>query len=141
MSRKKRLKNRGLVGPKMRAAAAREPGRARDGVATGFQSSEKAALFEELAQSLAGKITSTSLPEASARSEAEPADGRTVHLETLFLCTPAAGADRRVPQALRCEYISDGEGAMIRHPLSLRGAQRRSNLHRAGMASSPRSSR
>src|ERR1700687_1222393 len=75
MSRKKRLKNRGLVGPKMRAAAAREPGRGRDGVAAGFQSSEKAALFEELAQSLAGKITSTSLPEASARSEAEPADG------------------------------------------------------------------
>jgi hypothetical protein len=75
MSRKKRLKNRGMVGPKMRAAAAREPGLARDGIATGFRSSEKAALFEELAQSLAGKISPASLPDANARSEDEAAEG------------------------------------------------------------------
>ena len=59
----------------MQVAGARETGLTRDGIATGLRYSEKAALFEELAQSLAGKTTSDSPPDANARSEGEPASG------------------------------------------------------------------
>ena len=72
MRRKKRLKARNIVGPKMRAAA-QEPEAARDGTTT-FRSSDKDALFEELARSLAGAIPSeslVSLPDQHLKSEPE----------------------------------------------------------------------
>ena len=61
----------------------------------------------------------------------EPADGRTVHLQALLLCAAAAGADRRVPQALRRRHLSDGEGAVMATLVTLRTALGKSPLVRA----------
>lgn len=72
MRRKKRLKRRNIVGPKMQAAAAPEPETVGDRMPTAFRSSEKAALFEELARSLAGAIPTVTLPDQSPGSEPEP---------------------------------------------------------------------
>ena len=59
----------------------------------------------------------------------EPPDGRAVHLEALYLCAAAAGPDRRIPQALRGGYLSDGEIAMTQ--VVLRTALGKSPLVRA----------
>jgi predicted amidohydrolase YtcJ len=71
MKRKKRLKDQGVVGSKTGAAAVREPRPTRDGMTTAFRSSEKAALFEELARSLADNAPSVSLPDKDVLSEDE----------------------------------------------------------------------
>lgn len=55
MSRKKRSKQRLIVGPNMRAVAGQQGGSLQGGL-TAFRSSEKVALFEELAQSLARRV-------------------------------------------------------------------------------------
>lgn len=68
MRRKKRLKDRGTVGPKMRAAA-REPDFAGGASATRFRSEDKAALFEELAKSMAGKNDSTPVPDVNLKPD------------------------------------------------------------------------
>ncbi len=68
MRRKKRLKVRGSVGPQM-AAAAREPGLAGGPSATSFRSEDKAALFEELARSMAGKTDLAGPPDLSVKPD------------------------------------------------------------------------
>jgi hypothetical protein len=56
----------------MRAAAARERASIDGDMATALRSTEKAAVFEELARSLAGTIPAASSPDASLISEYEP---------------------------------------------------------------------
>src|SRR5215216_1958115 len=64
---RKRFKNR-VIGPKMRAAAEREES---DGLvfASKFQSSDKAALFDELAKSLAGVIPPAASTDQNLRTD------------------------------------------------------------------------
>ena len=68
MRRKKRIKDRGSVGPQMRAAA-REPEIAGGASATRFRSEDKAALFEELARSMAGKADSAPPTDLTAKPD------------------------------------------------------------------------
>ena len=71
--------------------------------------------------------------------EDEPPDGRAVHLEALHLRAAAAGPDRRIPQALRGGYLSDGEVTMTQ--VVLRTALGKSPLVRALKQGTVRSDR
>src|SRR5882724_9668510 len=73
MNRKKRSKQRVSVGPKMRAVAGQQPGSPASGL-TDIRSSEKAALFEELAQSLARTAASAAEQEARSENGNDPAN-------------------------------------------------------------------
>jgi len=53
---RKRLKNRGVVGPRMKAAAEQTLGTVPEELRPSLQAPKKAALFQELAKSLAGTI-------------------------------------------------------------------------------------
>jgi hypothetical protein len=104
MSRKKRSKQRVPVGPKMRAVAGQQPGLPA-GRSAGSSFSEKAALFEELAQSLARATASEAEPETKAGDQNESAsDNQTAELTSL-LAEVATGLWR-----LRQKMLPDGGG-------------------------------
>ena len=102
MSRKKRSNKRVLVGPKMRAVAGRQTGSLQGGL-TDFRSSEKAAVIEELAQSLARSAAPAEGEEVRSIEVAEPVGGnQTVEL-TKLLADVATGLWR-----LRLKMLPDG---------------------------------
>ncbi len=70
MTRRKRLKNQSVVGNNMKAAA-QGPNFAQGGVSKTLRSSEKTALFEDLARALAGSDPSVALPDQDVIPEDE----------------------------------------------------------------------
>ena len=105
MSRKKRSKQRLAVGPKMRAVAGQQA-RSLPGSLTDFRS-EKAALFEELAQSLARSGAPAEDEQRTSIQLVEPVDGdqtgnQTVEL-TRLLADVATGLWR-----LRLKMLPEG---------------------------------
>src|ERR1700730_8801909 len=105
MSRKKRSNKRVLVGPKMRAVAGRQTGSLQGGL-TDFRSSEKAAVIEELAQSLARSAAPAEGEEVRSIEVAEPVGGnQTVEL-TKLLADVATGLWR-----LRLKMVAGGARA------------------------------
>jgi hypothetical protein len=101
MSRKKRSKQRVVVGPKMRAVAGQQPGILRAELTTGFRSSD---LFVELAQTLARSqsATETAEPESSLANEPAAAGNETAEL-ILLLADVATGLWR-----LRSKMLTPG---------------------------------